>query len=180
MTKTSYTLSTQAAAAMLAAQAGGSQEQWETRLRNWRKPDRTPPLSWSVDTPRPKYDPQEVAAFIEALQQEAGALALRHADPTEELPKAEAAHVRNNDARHLIQVSWTDQNTSGVLVLAVWAAKSLIGSLTHAVASAEADVQKEFDTSMNVDMQAMELRSQAAGPDGELPSLAEARRRLAD
>lgn len=178
--KKNYILSTHATAALLATELGESEHHWETRLRNWRKPDRVSPLSWSVDTPRPKYDPDELETFIQTRQRESAALAMRSADPADDLPKVGAVHVRNDDARHMVQVSWTDLNASGVIVLAVLSAKTLLASLARAVESAEAGINEDVERLAGMDIQALDVRMKATGPDGELPNLVEAQRRLAD
>lgn len=175
MKKENYTLSVQAASALLAASLGGTAERWATKLNNWRKPGRVSPLKWSVDTPRPRYDESELTAFIEGERRNQAVLALPLADPTDDLPKVQALPVRNGDARPLVQLRWQDANASGGLALSAGAALELRKTLDEAIAAIEVGFAQDFENSMVADMQGYEIRAAAAGPDGELPSLVEAR-----
>lgn len=174
MNKKNYNLSAQAASALLAARLGDTPDRWATKLNNWRKPGRTSPLKWSMDTPRPRYDESELTAFIEGMERNRAVLALPHADPANDLPKVQALHVCSGDARHLVQLHWQDINASGTLALSAEAALELHKTLGEAIAAVEAGFAQDFENSMSVDARAYVIRSAAAGPDGELPSLVEA------
>ena len=175
--KKTYTLNTQFVAALFAQELDGTPEQWQQRLVNWRKPGRTPPLSWSRDTPRPKYDESEVQEFIASRKQEESLLVLSKADPDNELPTARAAYARNEDARPLVKLEWTDRNATGTLVLSFDAAQQLAQTLQQAIADVRAAYADEVNTGAMMDLEALAIRMDAAGPDGELPSLDEALRR---
>lgn len=177
MNKKNYNLTVQAASALLAARLGDSADRWATKLNNWRKPDRVSPLTWSVDTPRPRYDEGELTTFIESMERNQAVLALPHADPTDDLPKVQALPVRSSDARHLVQLQWQDVNASGTLALSAEAAHELHRTLGKAITSVEAGFAQDFENSMAADMRELKIRAAAAGPDGELPSIAEARKK---
>lgn len=169
-----YNLTVQAASALLAGRLGDSADRWATKLNNWRKPDRVSPLTWSVDTPRPRYDEGELTAFIESMERNQAVLALPHADPTDDLPKVQALSVRSSDARHLVQLQWQDINASGSLALSVEAANELHRTLGEAIAAIEKGFAQDFKNSMAADVREYEIRAAAVGTDGELPSLAKA------
>lgn len=169
MNKKNYNLSVKAAAALLAARLGDTADRWATKLNNWRKPDRESPLTWSVGTPRPRYDESELTAFIEGMQRNHAVLALPHADPTDDLPTVQTLHVRNEDARHLVQLQWQDRNATGTLALSVQAAEGLHQSLSAAIKAAKEGFALDFENSMAADMQAFELHAATADASGELP-----------
>lgn len=174
MNKKNYTLSVQAASALLAASLGDTADRWTTKLNNWRKPDRVSPLTWSVDTPRPRYDESELSAFIEGMQRNNAVLALPHADPTDDLPRVQVLPVRNADGRHLVQLQWQDANASSTVALSAEAAHQLHENLGKTIAALEAGSTQDFENSMSAGTRAYEIRAAAVGTDGELPSLAEA------
>lgn len=169
MNKKNYDLSAQAASALLAARLGDTPDRWATKLNNWRKPDRASPITWSMDTPRPRYAESEITAFIEDMQRQHAALALPHADPTDDLPKVQALPVRSGDARRLVQLQWQDVNASGTLALSAEAAHELHENLGRAIAALEAGFAQDFENSMSVDVRAYEIRAAAADASGELP-----------
>lgn len=165
--KKNYTLSTRAAASMLAGlTADGTEQQWLVRLRNWRKNDRIPPLTWDNTTSHPKYDVDELAAF--AASQLRGT---QSAAPSEAAPTAHALSILDDDGRPAVVIDWRDTSSSGRIAFSVTAADALFVALGTAVNAAKAALQRQVLEGIEMDVAALKVRSAAAGESGELPDL---------
>lgn len=169
------TLNAPAVVQLLSVELGETPDVWAGRLVNWRRPERQGQAPFKhLDSPRrPRYLDSEIRRYIARMKLEKGAI---QADPMDNLPNATAQVIRNQDARLIVQVSWSDTNASGALSLSIAAAEGLAESLNSAITELKAKFGEDFDQAMTQEVHNFAFRSSQAD-SGELPTLENALRK---
>lgn len=167
------TLSVPAAVQLLSAELGETSEVWTSRLVSWRRPERqgqSPFHHIHIQGHRPVYLESDVRRYIARMKLEKGAI---QSDPLDNLPNALAHVIRNQQARLIVQVSWNDVNTSGVLALSIAAAEDLAKSLNSAIAELKDKFSEDFNQDMEQDMKNLSCRM-GVSESGEIATLEDA------